>query len=86
MPMHLGSTFGLLGSIGVTIAKGLQAKREGWPVLDTMQGTWSGYSFEKEDWDIKRVIAPIPLIVGGTATYIAKKTKFNSDTPKGMNV
>lgn len=83
---HWGATLGLAAGLIGTAYKGYQAWKEGWPVLDTMQGCWTGYSFEKEDFDVTRMVGTIPTVAGGVATKVAIWTGYNAWTPKNVNI
>lgn len=84
MPMHLGTTGGLIAGGIITIIAGLKARREGWAVGDSMQGVWTGYSFTKEDWDWTRPTATYAVVGGGIATAVAKKDPLQRRHPDGM--
>jgi len=84
--MHLGTTGGLILSLVITGLRGYKAWKKGWPVGDTMQGCWTGYSFEKEDWDWKRPTATYALVGGKVVTTLAIKTNYNQETPTGWNL
>lgn len=87
---HLGTLGGLIASIIVTVSAGIKARNEGWPVLDTMQGKWTGYSFQKagtdDAWDATRPTATYCLVGGAAVSWVAKKTGYNSDLPKDVNL
>lgn len=86
MPMHIGTTGGLvLGGI-YCVLRGLHARKEGWPVGDTMQGCYTGYSFQKEEFDYKRPLSTYMTVGGAAVTFVAKKTGYNQDTPNGWNL
>lgn len=81
MGMHWGATLGLLGSLAVSWRAyqddGWFGVKRSWTGLDS---NYPGEIF----WD--RIEAPIPLLVGGAATFVAVKTGFNKWTPKYFNV
>lgn len=81
MGAHWGATLGLLGTSILT----LKAWREGgwWQVKRSWTGLDSNYPGE---WFPDQIDAPLPLIAGGAATFVAVKTGFNSWTPKYCNV
>ena len=81
MPMHLGTTLGLIGSAVITI----QDYRRGG--LHECVRSWTGWDWNYPDaWFPTRIRAPIPMAIGGGVTWVAKKTGYNDDTPKGVNV
>ena len=84
--VNWGATLGLATGGIMTAIKVVQAYKAGWNVGDTFQSCISGYSFEHKDFDASRMVFTIPVVAGGSASWIARKTKFNTMTPKGMNV
>lgn len=86
MGTHWGATLGLAAGLIGTAYMGVKAYREGWPVMDTMQGCWTGYSFQLKDWKLERMVGTIPTVAGGVATKIAIWTGYNQWTPTHVNV
>jgi len=86
MPMHLGTTGGLVLGALYCVARGLKARKEGWDVFNVMQECWTGYSQDDEEFDMKKPISTYLVVGGKVVTTLAKWTNYNQDTPKGWNL
>lgn len=86
MATHWGATLGLGTGLVLTLKRTYDAYKAGWDVADTFQSCFTSYSYQHKDWDISRAVFTVPAAVGGTATFVAVKTGYNSWTPKGVNI
>ena len=91
MPMHLGTTGGLiLGTLLTAVSAVRKWKASGSPeaVVNNIVESVIGYDMGDpgKGWNPHTMRFTIPVVVGGGATYVAKKTHYNDDTPKGVNV
>ena len=84
--VNWGATLGLAVGGIMTGINTYKAYKEGWDVGDSFQSCFTGYSMQKKDFDASRMVFTIPALTGGAASWIARKTKFNTMTPKGWNV
>ena len=87
MSGHIGATGGLIVGGLLTAAKTINAyRREPDTTLDIFQSCFTGWSMDREDWELPRMVFTVPVLIGGGITWVAKKTGYNKDTPKGWNL
>ena len=92
MPMHLGTTGGLiLGTLLTAVSAVRKGRATGWDpeaVGANVLESFIGYDLGDpgKGHNVKNMRFTVPVVAGGAATWIAKKTNYNQDTPKGVNV
>lgn len=92
MAMHLGTTGGLLLGGALTVVSAVRKGRAtGWDpeaVMNNVVESVIGYDFGDpgKGHNIHNMRFTVPVVVGGGMTWLAKKTDYNDDTPKGVNV
>ncbi|MCK4415477.1 MAG: hypothetical protein KAY32_18220 [Candidatus Eisenbacteria sp.] len=93
MSMHLGTTAGLLVGTILMVVDALKRRKDGQSREEILGGI--GESFIGVNYGApegSREFRPetmrftLPVVGGAAATWVAKKTHYNDDTPKGVNV